>query len=509
MIKKYFDFINESVELILESDVVYSDNFRKIVSKINSPVAKKIIEIENKDLEVRSNFFDIVPSKNDTISFMADRKAQEILGSESKVVRFIGSGGGWLRHTESNKDIFDKLNYTPQGEPYSPNSRDIGEIVSQIVSETSGKTYCWVKFKNNSGEYVGEGVYNKEKLREFDDRQEKVWGRGRQEIGVGRGVRALLLTTGEKFLDKDIEEFVNLYKAQIDKFNDKFSFFEVVTGSDIAHWYHRKNYFISSGTLGSSCMASAPPEWLEIYTDNPEQVALVIYKSQDDPEKIIGRSILWTLSDGKKYMDRIYTVNDSDVQLFRDFAKENGWYAKYHNSSTTNSQAISPDGGTTNLQLRVVLSRKDYDNFPYLDTLKYFTPGSGILNNTNGDYTLEDTGGDYVRCDSCGGSGRVECGDCYGNGTAECYSCDGSGKEDCSECDGRGDTTCSTCDGEGHTEDDEGNEIPCSDCDGKGDIECDECSGRGTVDCDRCDGDGEYECSNCDGRGEVDCYECN
>ena len=509
MIKNYLDFINESFELILESDVVYSDNFRKIVSKINTPVAKKIIEIENKDLPVRSNFFDIVPSKNDTISFMADRRAQEILNSESKKVRFFGSGGGWLRHTDSNKNIFDKLGYVPQGEPYSPNSSEIGDIISEIVSETSGKTYCWVKFKNDSGEDIGQGVYNKEKLRNYDDRQQKIWGRGRQEIGIGRGVRALLLTTGEKFLDKDIEEFVNLYKAAIDKFNDKFSYFEVATGSDIAHWYNNRNYFIRSGTLGSSCMAGAPASWLEIYTENPEQVGLIIYKSPEDTDKIIGRALLWTLNDGKKYVDRIYTVNDSDVQLFRDYAKESGWYTKYHNSSTSNSQAIAPDGSTVSLDLTVTLRQKHYDNFPYLDTLKYFTPGSGVLNNQRGDYVLEDTGGDYVRCEYCGGSGRVECGDCYGNGQEECRYCDGSGREDCDECDGRGSITCSTCDGEGNTEDEEGNSIECSDCNGSGDKECSDCDGDGRVDCHHCDGDGEFECSNCDGRGEVDCYECN
>ena len=508
MIKNYQDFINESIDLILESDVVYSDNFRKIVSKITSPVAKKLLDIENKDLPVRSNFFDIVPAKNDTISFMADRRAQDILGSESLKVRYSGSGG-WLKHKDSNSEIFNKLGYTPVGEPYEPNSQAIGEIIAQTVSETSGNTYCWVKFKNRNDEDLGQGVYNKQKLVNYDDRKEKVWGKGRQEIGVGRGIRALLLTTGEKFLDKDIEEFVNLYKAAIDKFNDKFSFFEVVTGSDIAHWYHNRNYFIRSGTLGSSCMAGVPASWLEIYTENPEQVALIIYKSQEDTDKIIGRALLWTLNDGKKFVDRIYTVNDSDVQLFRDYAKENGWYTKYHNSSTTNSQAIAPDGSNVSLRLVVTLNKKYYDHFPYLDTLKYFTPGSGVLNNSDGEYTLEDTGGDYVRCECCGGSGRVECGDCYGNGQEECRYCDGSGREDCDECDGNGNRQCSNCDGSGQVEGEDDETEDCPECNGDGHLECDDCNGGGRVDCHHCDGDGEFECSNCDGRGEVDCYECN
>lgn len=510
MLKRYFDFVNESLDLILESDVVYSDKLRNVLSKIDSEISRKLIEIENRDLPVRSNYFDIVSTKNDMVSFIPDRKAQEILKDIKEFYRFNGSGGGWLKHSESNAELFSKLSYVPEGTPYSPNSRDIGEIVAETTSETSGKTYCWVKFMDGNGNYVGQGVYNKEKLIKAQGIKEKeVWTKNRQEIGVGRGIRALLVTTGEKFLDKDIEQFVNIYKATIDKLNDKFSFFEVVSGSDIHYWYNYDNYYQRSGSLGSSCMASARASWLEIYTANPEQCSMVIFKSPEDTDKIVGRALLWTLTDGKKFMDRIYTINDSDVQLFREYAKENGWYAKYHNSSTSNSDAYAPDGTKTNLNLRVNLSQKYYNNYPYLDTLKYFTPGSGVLNNSDGEYALEDTGGGHSSCDCCGGDGRVECGDCDGRGVEECSNCDGSGKEECSECDGNGENTCNNCDGSGKVEDDEGNEIDCDECDGDGKLECDDCSGRGKVDCDECDGDGEHDCSNCGGGGEVDCYECN
>ena len=509
-ISKYNTFLVESLQLINESNVVYSDKFRQVLSKIGGPIAQKLIEIENTDLPVRSNYFDVVPKKNDAINFMPDRKAQEILADKTISVRFIGSDAGWLRHSPANDEIFATLGYTPQGaNPYRPNSSDIGTIISSYVSPTSGKTYCYVKFTDASGNELGQGVYNKEKLRETTDQKDKLWGRGRQEIGVGRGIRALLLTTGEKFLDKDIEAFVNLYKATLDKMNDKFSLFEVVDGDDIYHWYQRENYFEKKGQLGGSCMGSARESWLEIYTANPNRVKLIIMKSEDDDSTIVGRALLWTLRDGKRFMDRVYTIKDSDIQLFREYAKENGWYAKYHNSSTSNSQSIAPEGGVVNLDLTVILDQKYYDHFPYLDTLKHFTPGSGVLNNQSGEYLLEDTGGDYVRCEYCGGSGRQECGDCGGNGREDCYECDGSGTQECEECDGNGTQQCNNCDGSGEVEGDEGEMESCPECDGDGHQECDDCSGRGTVDCDRCDGDGYQECSNCGGEGEVDCYECN
>lgn len=526
MIKRYFDFINESLEFILESDVVYSDKFRLTLSKIDSPIAKSILDIENKDLTVQSNYFDVSMDKNDTISFIPDRKAQEILKDVKEFYRFSGSGG-WLKHSEANAELFSKLGYVPEGSPYSPNSGDLGEIVAEVVSETSGKTYCWVRFNNRNGDYVGQGVYNKERLVKSQDIKEKeVWSKNRQELKIGRAVRALLKAADQEVLDKDIEQFVNLYKSTIDKLNDKFSYFDVVSGSDIAYWYHNRNYYQRSGTLGNSCMSAAPERWLKIYTENPNQCELVIFKSQDDTEKILGRALLWTLKDGKKFMDRIYVINDSDVQLFRDFAKENGWYSKYYNNSGGDTKAYTPEGETINLNLRITLDVKDYEYFPYLDTLKYFTPGSGILDPYDGEYLLEDTGGGHSgSCEYCGGSGRVECGDCYGSGEYECGECDGSGnvkcrscrgngKEECGSCDGRGKEDCSDCDGRGEVDGEPcencsgDGEITCSSCDGEGDVNCDDCDGDGEVECGECGGRGEVECSSCDGRGQVDCYEC-
>ena len=318
-------------------------------------------------------------------------------------------------------------------------------------------------------------------------------------------VRALLKAGGKEFLDKDIEQFVNLYKSTVDKLNDKFSYFEIVSGSDIAYWYNHRNYFVRSGTLGNSCMSNVPGRYLEIYTANPNQCSLVIFKSQDDTEKIVGRALLWTLPDGKKFVDRIYVINDSDVQLFRDYAKENGWYSKYYNNSGADTKAYSPEGGTVDLNLRITLDKKDYDNFPYLDTLKYFTPGSGILDPYDGEYLLEDTGGGHMgSCEYCHGEGRIECGDCYGSGENECSECEGSGEIKCSTCSGSGKQECGDCDGSGEVDGEE-----CEMCSGDGEVNCSDCDGDGENECDECSGRGEVECGNCDGNGRVDCYECN
>ena len=507
MLKRYQEFITESLDLILESDVVYSDKFRKVVSSIDSPIAKKIIEIENTDLPVRANYFDIVPGKNDSITFLNDRKAQEILGDKKEMVKFIGGEGGWLTHNlAENGAIFDLLGYKPESDtPYKPQSGDIavGEVIKKVVSPTSGKTWVWVKFP------AGQGVYNNTKLQPADDKTQLLWQRGRQDISIGRGIRALLLTTGEKFLDKDIEQFVNLYKSAMDKLNDKFSFFEEVKGDTIAYWYNKRNYEQGSGQLHNSCMATVPADYFQIYTLNPDKVSMVIYKNPENPEKILGRAIIWTLNSGIRFMDRIYCIKDSDIELFRQYAKENGIYYKKYNGSSDSGQAIAPDGTETSLQLEVTLRKGYYDRYPYLDTLKYWDPSGRISNRKNSSsYTLEDTGGDYINCEHCGGSGTVECGDCGGSGNWDCSSCDGRGKTECSDCDGDGKVECSECDGSGKTTDDEGDEIDCSNCEGKGKVECSDCDGRGEVECGDCDGNGRQDCEYCNGNGEYDCPEC-
>lgn len=515
MIKKYIEFLKESYQLILESDVVYSDRMRMALSRIDNPIAKHIIGMENKDLPVKSNFFDILIDANDKVSFIPDRKAQEILSDTKEVVRFTGSGGGWLKHKETNKSIFDKLGYTyEEGKsPYEPGSRDIGEVVSDIKSATSGREYAWVKFKEReTGKELGEGVYNREKLVKIDERQKLVWSKNRQDIKVGKAIKALLDTDEFKFTPAELEQFVNQFKATVDKLNDKFSYFDLVDGEEIGYWYSSKNYYMSRGTLGTSCMANSPVSFFDIYINNPKVCSLLILKSKDDNDLIIGRALLWTLRDGKRFMDRVYTISDSDVQLFRDYAKENGWYSKSNNNSSDSGYAFDPKtGDVIDLGTLIVdVKSGPYDKYPYMDTIKYYSPSRGTLSTSASDdsLTLEDTGGGHTSCDSCDGSGRQTCYDCDGDGTLECGRCDGDGSEDCEECDGNAEVDCPDCSGEGTVENGE-EEVDCSRCSASGTIECEECDGEGSRECSRCDGEGSEECSNCYGDGAVDCYECN
>jgi hypothetical protein len=80
MITKFKEYFQMSLN---ESALIYSDKFKKILSNIDSPVAKGLLEIENQDLKVPNNYFDVDDDKEES-DFIPDRKAQEIIKPENK-----------------------------------------------------------------------------------------------------------------------------------------------------------------------------------------------------------------------------------------------------------------------------------------------------------------------------------------------------------------------------------------------------------------------------------------
>jgi hypothetical protein len=230
--------------------------------------------------------------------------------------------------------------------------------------------------------------------------------------------------------------------------------------------------------------------------------------SPEDSSKIKGRAIVWTLSDGKIFIDRIYYIDESDVTLFRIYAKEKKWYSKKDNNSTNYAGCIDPNDAVVNLgDISVNLGNYDYEYYPYMDTLKYYNSAKNKLSNypiSNNELFLEDTSGGYSspECRDCDGRGEVECYECSGRGEVGCSNCD-DGRVECPNCD-NGQVQCSKCDGHGEID---GNE--CDKCSGTGEMKCTSCGGDSLIDCDECNGSGEVECYECSGRGEVECSTCD
>ncbi len=405
-ILQYSNFINEQKvsELILESKVVYSKKFINILNKMRSnKVASELIKLYSKDIDVVQNYLDITDQK-DAVSFTPDRKVQEITKDKPETWKVVESGR-YLTSSDRNNKIFEALGYDKQKYGcWSPDTDSIGLILSETVSSVSGKIY--VMFQEYGVTDPRIGVINKAALEPEDAEDNRVWGMSRNNIKVGRLARAILSAAKISFTDADIEQFTNQYKATYDFAKDILKQFDIVTGNKIAYWYDENNYTSGGGTLNNSCMASVDSDYFDIYTQN-SQVSLVILYSDNgviDGDKyksdlIKGRAILWDAEiNGRivKFMDRIYTTQDADVELFKQFAEKNGWYYK-RSQSMEPGETITNGSESIRVLIKVKLDNFDFEYYPYCDTMCYLNENDGCLYNREmGDgKALRDTGGGY------------------------------------------------------------------------------------------------------------------
>ncbi len=508
-ISKYLEFINESrIDLLLEANIQYTKKFKNFLSKVKSPVATSLLDLQGNEVDVNTNYIDLSTDKGDMIKFVPDDKVKPNTKKRGIITD---------KHLAyfSYKELFSVAGISDEG----ITSNDLGYIengesvdiyktlTSDDLSELAHKIIHWVK---------------KDDVNMFIDSRgiDLIPDITPSDLKVGKFARKILDKAGKKFSDKDIEDFVTLYKAEFIKMRNINELFDVVSGEDIALWYHEKSYYSNSGTLGNSCMRYQKcQEYLGIYTSNKDQVSLVILFNDEQRDKIIGRALLWTDSKNRKFMDRIYQADETVIELFISYAKKNNWIYKERQDSCAGTTLLLDGSEVEDGTITVYLENGgNFAYYPYVDTVKYYLEYPGTLSNDSNsmhDYCLESTDGNNNSCESCGGSGTSECYNCDGRGESDCDecrsgsiscdSCSGEGTFECSNCEGYCETDCSTCDGSGKGDEDE----DCEDCEGSGKKSCDSCSGDGTQKCEDCNGDGENDCTHCDGQGTNDCYNCD
>jgi hypothetical protein len=211
------------------------------------------------------------------------------------------------------------------------------------------------------------------------------------------------------FTTKEIEEFTNQFKAAFDFNADASNKFDVVSGEDIANWYHYEKYQPGGGSMNNSCMANVKREFFDIYTKNTQVKLVILYddngKLEDGKytsDKIKGRAIVWqgaTCSgiEGKiDFMDRIYTVQDSDTDLFKRYAESKGlWYKKHQNMDFECKIA----NGVIEQQAMITLEldETNFAFYPYTDTMSFTNLDDKTISNLPDDYhrKLRSTTGGY------------------------------------------------------------------------------------------------------------------
>jgi len=237
---------------------------------------------------------------------------------------------------------------------------------------------------------------------------------GRTDVKVGRAIKYIAKDLYNiKITDKQIEDFVNVYKSITDEGEDDFQFY---VAEEIKSGYTARNYSdTSSGTLGSSCM-TGHPSFLKIYTKNEKKVRLLVLLEDG---KICGRALVWKLDkspcDAEYFMDRVYTNRDYEVNKFTRYAEKNGWlYKQSMSCGDSNAVKFKYNGKEVLGEISVKIDGK-HPKYPYMDTLFCLNKDKDELSNVPSwkFYRLWDTGGDRDRCDDCNGKSKNK-NLCYG-----------------------------------------------------------------------------------------------
>jgi len=342
LITSYNDYIVEKmlVESIREMKFVLSDRLIDILKSIYSDISDKLLKSHNDlDFKTKHTFIDIKDGTDDSISFILANKAGDLLEIDDE------------EELDSNIEFKKKL-------------RDEIKIDNPLYKRYRGSMKIG-RFINTlfPGEFQSSSRYKQYKI-------------------------------------NDVESFVNMYKVMSNK-EEKFKMFDLVSGTDIAKWYYCDNYLDrNNGSLGGSCMSRHGESYFTLYTNNDDKVQLLIYYSDETKTKIKGRALVWKLDEpnDRFYMDRIYTNDYSDEKIFIEYAKSKDWLFRSIQGYQQSGEIADPRTEiNSNIILKVYLKPEHHNKYPYLDTLVYHNPDTGLLSNreTGCKYLLTSTGGDY------------------------------------------------------------------------------------------------------------------
>jgi hypothetical protein len=251
-----------------------------------------------------------------------------------------------------------------------------------------------------------------DKLKKFDGSDPFVRGIGRTSMKIGRFIKKFIpeeYLTRYDISNSTIEQFVNLYKSWFDSSNYRF---EIVSGEEIIKWYNELNYFTPNGstfgTLWNSCMRYQKRlKFLSLYTKNKNVKMLVMITNVNGRDEVRARALLWEnvevinshieLPSMINVMDRIYTIYDSDVFIFKKWADENGYISKWEQNAKSH-QFFDIKNEPVKIKCTFKLENSNLLYYPYLDTFPYFNFNNGTISNDeygfSWDYKLvQATGG--------------------------------------------------------------------------------------------------------------------
>jgi hypothetical protein len=179
---------------------------------------------------------------------------------------------------------------------------------------------------------------------------------------------------GEKYTEREKNFFSEQYFKLV-IINRPDITLKIVEGDWVVQYYNENCYYkpINNSSLWNSCMRYAHcGSYLNFYNEVPGvRLSVLLYK-----DRLVARSLLWTSND-KIYYDRIYSYNAEyealleNLLICSDFKK-----IRVYNSP--GSEMIE--------EVNVPLPMDMFYNvqsYPYLDSLRYYSPNQGLLTNKN------------------------------------------------------------------------------------------------------------------------------
>ena len=368
MISKYNEFILESqiYNLILEGKMVFSSDFMEILDTLSTSGDAEVEDLSslirgymNIDVAVDSNCID-VSDKQGMISFVPDDKV-----SEEDLIYKIKPTVDLLDYSSNNPhSLFTDLDISGEGliniHPRSLTLNRWKLVKKQELNEYNNLTFYYLQDFDTPSKFIV--VYYQRGAQALIPIGSTSNRKG--DVKLGRFINKFLTAIGKNFPATTIERLVNMYQAEVLMKKDALNHFKVVEGEDIRKWYHEKMYESSNGgQLANSCMRYPKcQDFLDIYVENPQVCKLLIFTNTED--ELRGRALLWTLENGKKYMDRVYTNKDSYDNIFLKWANQNRYTKGIESKSV------------------VKVNTKDYELYPYMDTFIFYDADEGKLSNS-------------------------------------------------------------------------------------------------------------------------------
>lgn len=382
MINKYNNFILESVfyDLLLESSLELLNDFKTVLNdlKTNNTLSKdlqvrKIIDIllelsnKRKDLPLVQNYIDL-DTDSTKVSFIPDNKIKY-----TDYVELLRDRDGRFNTVNVNHDIVKTLKIPVKwvknpihdhNDENFPNEWKVLSTYNGADADSSWARYTLYLVENTEVPDYRLIVFDDENGDQAFRKKVSMSDVTRGSVKVGRFINKILdlyfKDSGESNSIKPaaVEKFSNAFSASVIYSRDSSKSFEIVDGEAIKHWYLVDNYSAIESQLGSSCMRhKSCQDFFSIYIENPDVCKLLILKDASG-EKINGRALLWTDVDGNKWMDRVYCIKDSYMNLFNKWATDNG-YQNIYNTKT---------------DCKIKVKNKDYVQYPYMDTFHIYKP---------------------------------------------------------------------------------------------------------------------------------------